>query len=223
MKLLSFYDCTIGELTDLLQAALRPVTQNTSAALSDHQPTVTVEQTQPIRSAHLQRWLWERRIPLHVAQLYCLEAWYYDAGKLLSALAFRNDAGGYELFHRRRRCRASPSGPSFLKSDAPSIAIFQHALDLLTFAAIFPGPVSHFPDFLVLNAPVAFPVVRPILQPYRMKHLFLPNDTFGTAFTSLAMNNLKSCHDHRRLYKGYPSLNDWVCRIGTSSPPRLSS
>jgi hypothetical protein len=217
----NLYDCTIGELTIHLQAVLPPVPRDNPAASTNHQPVIAVEQVHPIRSSCLQHYLWERRIPLDVARFYCLEAWYTRENKLHHTLAFRNDAGGFELFDKHHHYRVLPSAPTHIRNQSQSIAIFRHVLDLLSFATIFAGPVIKFPDFLILNAPVAFQVVRHILQPYQQKHLFLPNDAAGIAFSSLAATNLKSCRDHRSLYQGYPSLNDWICRIGTGSPPPL--
>lgn len=215
------YDCTIGELTTILRAALPPVPQLRAVKVPDNTPLVTVEQTHPIRSSYLERYLWERRIPLHVARLYCLEAWYSKGKNLYHALAFRSDAGGFELFDRNRHYRVPPCGPTLIRHQSQSIAVFRHVFDLLTYVAVFAGPIHQLPDLLVLNASIPFPAVQEMIAPYRYKHLFLPNDATGIAFSTLAARILPDCHDHRSIYAGYPSLNDWICRIGTSPGPKI--
>lgn len=210
------YDCTIGELTSILQAALPPVSQLLATKDPNTPPLVTIEQVQPIRSSHLERYLWERRIPLPVARLYCREAWYKRSNNLYHALAFRCDAGGFELFDRNRHYRVLPCGPTHIRHQSPSIAVFRHVFDLLTYVALFAGPIDELPDLLVLNAPVPFIAVQDILRPYTLNHLFLPNDATGIAFSTLAIRALDNCHDHRSLYQGYTGLNDWICRIGTA-------
>ena len=215
------YDCTIGELTGILRAALPPVPQLLATKSPGETPLITVEQIHPIRSGYLERYLWERRIPLHVARLYCLEAWYKRGNNLYYALAFRSDAGGFELFDRNRHYRVTPCGPTHIRHQSQSIAVFQHVFDLLTYVALFSGPIYELPDLLVLNAPVPFPVVQEMLAPYPHKHLFLPNDATGIAFSTLAIRAFKNCHDHRSLYQSYPTLNDWICRVGTAPAPEI--
>jgi len=180
---------------------------------------ITIEQTHLIRSAYLERYLWERRIPLYLARLYLLEAWYRREQNIYHALAFPNNTGGFELFDRKRNFRVPPYGPTILSHQCQDIAIFRDVLDLLTFAALFTGPVLKFPDFLILNAPIPFQAVQQIIAPYTHKHLFLPNNAFGIAFTNQATHTLPNCHDHRSLYPGYPTMNDWICRIGTAPGP----
>jgi hypothetical protein len=216
---IQLYHCTIGELTTIVRSVVPPVPQSGFIEGPGKTPQVTIEQTHPIRSAYLERYLWERRITLHVARHYLLEAWYKREKNLYHALAFPNNAGGFELFDRNRHFRVQPYGPTLICYQSKDIAIFRDALDLLTFAALFAGPVKKFPDFLILNAPVAFQAVQQIIAPYTHKHLFLPNDDTGIAFGTKAASTLQYCHDHRSLYAGYTTMNDWICRIGTAPGP----
>ena len=213
---INLYDCTIGELTAHLRSALPPVSRNQSKTSLIGQPNIIVEQTQSIRSAFLLQYLWERRISADVARRYCLEAWYSRENKLYHALAFRNDAGGFELFDRYRQYRVPAAGPTLLAHHSRNVAVFRHVLDMLSFATIFPGPAGEYPDFLVCNAPVPFQAIRQIIEPYSTAHLFLPHDDTGILFSSLATKSLPACKDHRSLYDGYPTLNHWICRIGTA-------
>ncbi len=219
---INLYDCTIGELTAKLQAALPPVSRNQSETCPSCQPKITIERTHLIRSAHLLQFLWERRISADVTRQYCMEAWYSRENKLYHALAFRNDAGGFELFDRYRQYRVPAAGPTLIAHHSRNVAVFRHVLDMLSFATIFPGPDGDYPDFLVLNAPVPFQAIRQIIEPYRTIHLFLPNDASAGVFSSQATSILPACKDHRPLYHGYPTLNNWIWRIGTAQGPHYS-
>jgi len=210
------YNCTIGELTSILRAALPLVPQILTTQDNGEPDPVTVEQTHPIRSGYLERYLWERRIPLHVARHYCLEASYKRRGNLYLALAFPCDTGGFELFDRTHHYRVPPCGPTHIRYQSQSVAIFRHVIDLLTYVTLFAGPIRDLPDLLILNAAVPFPVVQSMIHPYAEKHLFLPNDASGILFSRLAMRELRNCYDQRLLYQGYAGLNDWICHLGTS-------
>lgn len=218
----NLYDCTIGELTAKLLAALPLVSRSRLGIHPISQPNITVERTHPIRSAYLQQMLWERRISADVTHKYCVEAWYTRDNKLYHALAFPNDAGGYELFDRSRQYRVPVAGPTLLTHHSTDIAVFRHVLDMLSFATIFPGPAGNYPDFLVLNAPVPFQAVRQIIERYHTAHLFLPHDESASVFCNQATANLPACRDHRPLYQGYSTLNHWICRIGTAQGPLYS-
>ncbi len=218
----NLYDCTIGELTAKLQAVLPPVSRNQPETCLVNQANITVERTHHIRSAYLQQFLWERRISPDVTRQYCMEAWYTLDNKLYHAVAFHNDASGFELFDKYHQYRVPACGPTLLTHHSRNIAVFRHALDMLSFATVFPGPDGDYPDFLVLNAPVPFQAIRQIIEPYHTTHLFLPNDESATVFGSQATSNLPACKDHRPLYRGYPTLNNWICRIGTAQGPHYS-
>jgi hypothetical protein len=215
------YDCTIGELTTILHAALLPVSHHGSTDGPVKIHPVTVEQTHPIRSNHLERFVWTRRIPLTVARHYCGEALYNCSNNHYHALAFANDEGGFELFDSRRHYRIPPNGPTHIRNQSDTIIIVRHVFDLLSYVTLLSGPVPRLPDFLALNAPLTFPTVRQIIAPYRYKQLILPNDAAGIAFSTLAIQTLHNCCDHRSLYAGYPTLNDWICHIGTSMKPKI--
>lgn len=220
---ISLCDCTIGELTTKLLAAMPPVSHNCSETFGSLPPKVTIEQTGAIRSAYLERFLWEWRIPLDVSRRYCVEAWYTREDRLYHALAFRNDAGGFELFDKYRQYRVPASGPTLILHHSKSISVFRHVLDLMTFATIFPGPDGEYPDFLVLNAPVPFQTVREIIEPYRTAHLFLPRDAAATLFSNQAIADLPNCTDHRPLYRGHLTLNNWFCSVGLPPPSHQSA
>lgn len=211
------YDCTIGELTAILRAAVPPVQRSAGVITPNQPPDISIYQIHNIRSTFLEQFLWERRIPVNVAREYLSEAWYYRGDHLYSALAFPNDAGGFELFDRNHYYRVPLSGPTHIRRQSRSLAVFHHVLDLLTYIAIVNCPVSQLPDFLVLNGPIAFFAVERELAEYADLGLFLPNNASGILFSTHARRAFPKCLDNRFLYRGYAGLNDWICRIGTGT------
>ena len=215
------YNCTIGELTSILRAALPPVLHGSAITNTSNPPAIAIERTHPIRSTYLENFLWERRIPLNVAHEYCVEAWYSRGNNVYASLAFRTDGGGFELFDRYHEYRVPPCGPTHIRHQSKSLAVFRNVLDLLTYVSFMSVPASRITDLLVLNAPIAFPVVHETMAAYREQHLFLPNDAAGILFSTQAIRTLPECQDHRSMYLGYANLNAWICNLGTAPGPKI--
>jgi hypothetical protein len=176
--------------------------------------SITVSETHPLRSFALTHFLWNRRIPLIVAQQFCREAIYYVGEKAFYAVAFPNDAGGYTLLNRYHEITAGPQAPTLLTWGNPQLAVFNHFLDLLTLVAHLPA-YTRLPDFLVL--PDAGQTEY-IPKHYAHLHLFLRNDPKGQLGAQIAARTTNRLIDHRALNRGYASLNDWACHIGQRPP-----
>lgn len=125
------YDCTIGELKAILRSALPAVLHAGTMTNASSTPVIAIERTHPIRSSYLENFVWERRIPLHVAREYCVEAWYKRGNNVHATLTFRNYSRGFELFDRNHRYRLQPCRPTHIRHGSRSLAVFRHALDLL--------------------------------------------------------------------------------------------
>lgn len=205
------YNCTIGELTAILRSVLPPVLHAGTITNTGNPLTISIERTHPIRSRYLENFFWERRIPLNVAREYCVEAWYKRGNNAYATLAFRNYSRGFELFDRNRRYRLQPCRPTHIRHGSRSLAVFLHALDLLAYVSLMSVPASRMIDLLVLNAPIAFPVVQEILDAYGEQHLFLPNDAAGIHFCKQAIRALPECQDRRGMYGDHSCLNDCIC------------
>lgn len=210
------YNCTVGGLTAILRSAFPPVLHNSAITVANNLPAIAIERTHPIRSTYLENYLWERWIPLNVAREYCIEAWYTRSNNVYATLALDNNGGDFELFNRNHQYRIPASGPTHIRHSSRSIAVFRHALDLLTYVSFMSIPASRIIDLLVLNAPVAFPVLQDLLAGYHEQHLFLPNDAAGILFANQAVRTLPQFEDHRSLYAGYACLNDWICHPGSA-------
>jgi hypothetical protein len=219
-----YFDCTIQELREKLSSP-RPqqtIVAHTPIILNDPpDQKLQVLHTYPIRSFYLLRYLWERRIPVSVAQRYCVEAQYTFGPKPYYAIGFPCDAGGYELRNKFHKYSSSPKSPTHIDNHSDDLAIFEGFFDMLTFVSIIHPSISNLPDLLVLNSISFFSTARPIMAPYRQKHLFLDNDATGDKHTREALQSSPTYIDHRPIYKGYKDLNQWACNIGKASshPP----
>jgi Toprim-like len=220
-----YYNCTIHEFLekfsglhpDIPIPAAQPhsnVPQAYPARPDEPEKTITILDTRPLTSFYLTRYLWERRIPLDVAQRYCREVQYTFGPKPYYAIGFPNDAGGYELRNRYHKYSSRPKGPTHLRHGSPHLAVFEGFFDMLTFVTFIALPEAQHPDLLVLNSTAFFESALPLMDPYRRKHLFLDNDPTGDKYSLIARDPHAGFIDHRALYKGYKDLNAWACHIG---------
>lgn len=219
-----YYDCTIHDLREKLSGpstTIRDVPPHHSIRHKNAGKVLTVLNTFPIRSYHLLRYLWERRIPIGVAQKYCVEAQYTFGPKAYYAVGFPCDAGGYELRNRYHKYSTSPKSPTLISRQSKDLAIFEGFFNMLTYITFSDLPDKDLPDLLVLNSAPFFESYTPLMDSYRQKHLFLDNDPTGDKYTKMALDKRCGYIDHRPLYKAYNDLNQWACSIGTATPPPL--
>lgn len=231
-----YYNCTIRELKEKLSAptlSQRDVPHHYPTPDTEAEQKIQVLQTAPIHSFYLIQYLWERRIPLDVAQKYCVEVQYTFGPRPYYALGFPSDAGGYELRNKFHKYSIPPKSHTLItptKQDTPAndqpieareIAVFEGFFDMLTFITFINIPMDQLPDLLVLNSVTLFKNVLPLMEPYPRKHLFLDNDKTGDKYTEIGLAMKAGYIDHRSLYKGYNDLNEWVCNFGKASIPSL--
>jgi hypothetical protein len=192
---------------------MKSVSQETTPLTSPASPAIQILQTQPIQSFALTHYLWERRIPLHVAQRYCVEAQYIIGEKTYYALGIRNDAGGYHLANRYHEYTAGPQTLTFISSRSPDIAIFTHPLSLLTLASLLYYSDQALPDLIIIPDPAFLDSAQTVLSTHRKKHLFPDLNTTGQQI-SKSLSSLPYCIDHSPLYRAYKTLHHFSCQFG---------
>jgi hypothetical protein len=216
-----YYNCTIRELNEKLTTPSSNVPRQYPMPDIAAEQTIQILHTYPIRSFYLLRYLWERHIPVEVAQQYCVEVQYTFGPKPYYAIGFRCDAGGYELRNKYHKYSTRSKGPTLISHNAKDLAIFEGFFDLLTFVSYINTPTADLPDLLVLNSLSFFDSSLPVMETYQHKHLFLDNDPTGDVFTQKALGKGSGFLDQRSLYKGYNDLNQWVCNFGKAIIPPL--
>jgi hypothetical protein len=218
-----YYNCTIRELTEKFSGGITTtenVPQKQAAREAEAEQKIQILETYPLRSFYLERYLWERRIPLDVARQYCVEAQYTFGPKPYYAIGFKTDAGGYELRNKFHKYSSSPKSPTLISHGAKDIAVFEGFFDMLTFVSHINTTAKDLPDLLVLNSTSFFESHIPIMDSYRHKHLFLDNDATGDKYTGMVVGKA-GYTDHRDLYGGHTDLNQWATHFGMAILPGL--
>ena len=200
--------------------SLQPaVPQHPPSAASDQEKKVEVIDSFPIRSHYLLQYLFERRIPIAVAQRYNREIRYRFTGsnKEYYALGLPNDAGGWELRNKFHKYSADPKGPTTIINGSKDVALFEGNFNMLTLATFLQNPDEQLPDFHITNSSGHLEDSLAKLDHYQNKYLFFDNDPTGDKLTATALARDPSYLDMRGLYKHHNDLNDWVRNIGKPS------
>ena len=171
---------------------------------------------QPIQDLVLCRYLNRRRIAKNIADKYCHEVVFTNAGKekLYSAIGFKNNAGGYELRNEYFKGSSSPKYVTYLDNNTDKISVFEGFFDFLSHQSILKNQEQELTNFLVLNSLSYFERSLLLMEKHRSIHLYLDQDEAGRKCINLALKRSPSFKDESSLYKGYKDLNDWVINIG---------
>ena len=105
------------------------------------QPTSPIEirKIQPLQNPALMDYLRSRNIPPEMAAHHVQEMYYRIGDKPYFALAFKNDAGGYELRNPRFKGSTSPKDITHIRQSGKkndSCFVFEGVMDYLSFIAI---------------------------------------------------------------------------------------
>ncbi len=212
-----YYNCTIRDLKEKLsESVLSGIIVPQVAPPPDKQSEqpIQVLHTQPIRSFFLMHYLWECRIPIDVAQKYCVEVQYTLGPQPYYAIGFRADAGGYVLRDKYHHYRTQPQSPTLISHHGKDIAIFKEYFDMLTVLSFINILPTDLPDLLVLNSESFFESALLSITPYRYKHLFLGNNPISEKITKIALAEQAGYIDHRSIYTGYTDLNQVDRHVG---------
>lgn len=192
------------------------VQHSVALALQKDSPAIEIQGTTHIKSSALIQYLWERRIHLDVAQRYCIEVQFTRGQKAYTAIGFPAGDIGYELRTPKHRYSSATIGPTHIADGNGGTAIFLDFFDLLTFCSLLPHWKSL--DFLILHHAECLPTAIDKPDPRRPIHLFLPISYTGSQLTRQFLERYPQCTDHRPLYKGYTTLNDWARAFGKGLP-----
>lgn len=178
---------------------------------------IIIQSTYAISSYPLINYLNERRIALDVAEKYLCEARYSIGDKLYYSLAFKNDAGGYELRNKNFKGSSSPKDTTFIDNGSKDVAVFEGFFNFLSYQSIHHKQQVSEPNFLILNSTSFFEKSLPKMQEHQQVRLFLDNDKTGHKFTQLAQAiDKERFQDERKLYQKHSDLNDWLINSGKS-------
>ncbi|OUP29898.1 toprim domain-containing protein [Bacteroides sp. An19] len=167
-----------------------------------------------LASIPLLSYLSKRGIDLDIARQECREAHYTCHGKSYYAIAFPNEAGGYEIRNPYYKGCIAPKAVSlFSEGQTDSVCLFEGFMDYLSFLTLRKRERLSVPcygaDLLVLNSVNNLPKALPRLKAYKHIYCYLDNDDAGRRVVDM-LRELKSdaVHDMMETYPLYKDLND---------------
>ena len=178
---------------------------------------VEIRSIQPLQHPALINYLKSRGIAPEVATDYVQEMYYRVNGKPLFALAFKNDAEGYELRNPGYKGCTSPKDITRIrfagkKNDA--CFVFEGFLDFLSFLTIRQQkspdmPCTDWQDYVILNSTANTDKALYPLADYGHIHCMLDNDEAGRKAVEAIRQEYKwRVRDASHLYSGHNDLND---------------
>ena len=191
---------------------------------------VEIRRIQPLQNPALTYYLKSRGIAPEVAADYVQEMYYRVNGKPLFALAFKNDAGGYELRNPGYKGCISPKDITRIqfagkKNDA--CFVFEGFMDYLSFLTIRHKnspvyPCIDWQDYIILNSTANVDKALYPLGEYEKIHCLLDNDEAGHKATQAIQKEYGwRVRDASHLYSGHKDLNDYLCQKSSQPTERM--
>lgn len=218
---LLYYDGTIAEILQKFDNcfSFQPPPLLAIERYPPERERITVKHTSAITSTPLLTYLKERRIPVLLADKYCVQIHYQLHDKIYYGIGFKNDSGGYEIRNRFFKGSAAPKGITTVKNGRQTIAVFEGFFDFLSY--LFIATISDLEecDFCILNSLSFAETAIRLLDSYECINLYLDNDTAGQNCSRLLLSRANKYTDRRGLYKNYKDLNDWLMHPGLHTLP----
>ena len=165
-------------------------------------------------SMPLLSYLSKRGIDMEIVRQECREAHYTCHGKSYYAIAFPNEAGGYEIRNPYYKGCIAPKAVSIIsQGHSDSVCLFEGFMDYLSFQTLRKLERLSVPcygaDLLVLNSVNNLPKALPRLKAYKHIYCYLDNDDAGRRVVDM-LRELKgdAVHDMMEAYPLYKDLND---------------
>lgn len=208
---LMFCTNTAGALEKLSQNEIKPFSFDRQN-LNDT-PGIHIKHTQPIQNAALIQYLNIRHIPLQLAKLYLVEAYYTtnNSPKQFFSLAFRNDLGGYHLRNAKFKGIAAPGYfTSMIGSSQDQLNVFEGVFDFLS-AMIHLNARRLKYDSIILNSNVHIDKALSLLRDHKQINCFLDNDESGRSTLERIRQAHKNVVDYSQtIYQGFKDFNEFI-------------
>lgn len=207
-----YHDCSVRELLQKLnthfslqQPSVLPsnyniATENKIKILGDF----------PLASPSLLRYLEQRKIPIEIANQFCLEVRYEMNSKNFFGIGFKNNSGGYEIRNPYFKASSSPKDITTINNNNEEALVFEGFMDFLSFKATTKNLPEKGQDFVVLNSVSFFERARPFMENHKQIRLYLDRDTTGINCTRRALSMSSKYKDESTLYKNHKDFNDWI-------------
>ena len=167
-----------------------------------------------LESLPLLSYLSKRGIDMEIASQECWEVHYTCHGNSYYAIAFPNEAGGYEIRNPYYKGCIAPKAVSFIsQGQTDCVCLFEGFMDYLSFLTLRKRERLSVPcygaDLLVLNLANNLPKALSRLKAYKHIYCYLDNDDAGRRVVDM-LRELKgdAVHDMMEAYPLYKDLND---------------
>ena len=191
---------------------------------------VEIRKIQPLQNPALMDYLRSRNIPPEMAAHHVQEMYYRIGGKSYFALAFKNDAGGYELRNPGYKGCTSPKDITriqFAGKRNDACFVFEGFMDYLSFLTIRHKNSPTYPcidwqDYIILNSTANVDKALYPLGEYEKIHCLLDNDEAGRKATQAIQKEYGwRVRDASHLYSGHKDLNDYLCQKSSQPTERM--
>ncbi|TAJ47736.1 MAG: DNA primase, partial [Chitinophagaceae bacterium] len=220
-----YYKCSVGELLEKLSqqnpfSFHQPFSHSKIEALSkaDEKGKIAITDIRKsIKLRSLQEYLSFRKIPLHIASSFCREVDFLLYDKKITAIGFKNSAGGFELRSAHFKGSSSPKEITLFGKDfSKSVLLFEGFFDFLSYQAIHQRKLillpKQQPNFLILNSIGFIEKIKPGLEKYPSVHLYLDRDNMGLSVTKDLLAMGSKYQDKSILYKDHKDLNEYLIK-----------
>lgn len=203
-------------VTGALMILQKPELSKPSFSFSEKQKSASIEikHIQPLQNRALLQYLKERCIPLEIARIYLMEAYYKVNDKQYFALAFKNDKGGYDLRNGNKtekspngyKLKASPNYITTIPGNNSAINVFEGFMDFLS-AMIYYRTKKPGNKTIILNTVKNWAYVEPLLKSAGKINLYLDNDNAGFEATEKIRELNPNVTDYSQII--YPKNKDF--------------
>ncbi|WP_419137649.1 toprim domain-containing protein [Flavobacterium sp. T12S277] len=184
-----YYDCTVSEFLEKLNinfSLQQPAFQNSIKDIA-RANKIKILQDIPLTSPILLRYLEERKIPIDIAEQFCLEVHYELNDKTYFGIGFKNNSGGFEICNPYFKTSGFPEDITTLNNGADEAIVFEGFIDFLSFKTPTQNLAENSKDYVVLNSVSFFERARPFMESHTDIRLYLDRRITGINCT------LESC------------------------------
>ena len=205
--IMALHNCSAYEAAQSLQ-------DNIEFSSGLHQTRVTsnslqIKQEKDLDHPALIQYLNSRKIPIQLAQTYCLEVWYSLNHKIYFSIGLKNDSGGWELRNKYCKCSTSPKTVSSFKGGFSRLLITEGMFDFLSLKVLNDELFSSS-DLVVLNSLGNIGCLSEELYSYSEIVLLLDNDHAGSTATKQLLKKFPNAIDKSQCYFDYKDLNNML-------------
>ncbi len=211
-----YFNCSIGDFLQKLNGSFlfQQPTKEQAEYNNEPEHKIKILKETALTSPALLRYLEHRRIPVEIAQRYCVEIRYSLNKNTYYGIGFKNDLGGFEIRNSYFKISSSPKAITTFSNDNNEVIAFEGFMDFLSFQAMSKNLPENSQDFVILNSLSFFERARPFMENHESIRLYFDRDESGLSYTSRALSLSTKYKDESSLYQNYKDLNDWAMNFG---------